>query len=46
VDGQIVIRDPMTITISADHRVTDGAEAAQFVGEVRRLLENPLAMLM
>ena len=46
VDGQIVIRDRMTITISADHRVTDGAEAAQFVSEVRRLLENPLAMLM
>ena len=46
INGQIAIRDRMTITISADHRVTDGAEAAQFVGEVRRLLENPLAMLM
>ena len=46
VNGEIVIRDRMTITISADHRVTDGAEAAQFVAEVRRLLENPLAMLM
>jgi len=46
VDGQIVIRDRMNITVSADHRVTDGAEAAQFVGEVRRLLENPLALLM
>jgi pyruvate dehydrogenase E2 component (dihydrolipoamide acetyltransferase) len=45
-DGQIVIRDRMNITISADHRVTDGAEAAQFVAEVRRLLENPLALLM
>jgi pyruvate dehydrogenase E2 component (dihydrolipoamide acetyltransferase) len=46
VDGQVAIRDRMRVTISADHRVTDGAEAAQFVGEVRRLLENPLAMLM
>jgi pyruvate dehydrogenase E2 component (dihydrolipoamide acetyltransferase) len=46
VDGQIVIRDRMNITISADHRVTDGAEAAQFVSEVRRLLENPLMLLM
>lgn len=46
VDGQIVIRDRMTITLSADHRITDGAEGAQFVGEVRRLLENPLALLM
>jgi pyruvate dehydrogenase E2 component (dihydrolipoamide acetyltransferase) len=46
VDGEIVIRDRMTITLSADHRLTDGAEGAQFVGEVRRLLENPLALLM
>ena len=46
VDGQVVIRDRMNITISADHRVTDGAEGAQFVSEVRRLLENPLALLM
>ncbi len=46
VNGEIVIRDRMNITISADHRVTDGAEAAQFVAEVRRLLEHPLALLM
>jgi len=46
VDGEIVIRDRMNITLSADHRITDGAEGAQFIGEVRRLLENPLALLM
>jgi pyruvate dehydrogenase E2 component (dihydrolipoamide acetyltransferase) len=46
VNGEIVIRDRMNITLSADHRVTDGAEGAQFVSEVRRLLENPLALLM
>lgn len=46
VDGQIVIRDRMNITLSADHRLTDGAEGAQFVSEIRRLLENPLALLM
>jgi len=46
VNGEIVIRDRMNITISADHRVTDGAEGAQFVSEVRRLLENPLMLLM
>ena len=46
VDGQIVIRDRMNVTLSADHRLTDGAEGAQFVAEIRRLLENPLAMLM
>ncbi len=46
VNGEIVIRDRMNITLSADHRITDGAEGAQFIGEVRRLLENPLALLM
>ena len=46
VDGQIVVRDRMNVTLSADHRLTDGAEGAQFVAEVRRLLENPLALLM
>ena len=46
VNGEIVIRDRMNITLSADHRLTDGAEGAQFVSEIRRLLENPLALLM
>ncbi|HEX6655335.1 MAG TPA: 2-oxo acid dehydrogenase subunit E2, partial [Candidatus Limnocylindria bacterium] len=46
VDGQIVIRDLMNMTISVDHRLIDGAEAAQYVAEVRRLLESPLALLM
>jgi pyruvate dehydrogenase E2 component (dihydrolipoamide acetyltransferase) len=31
----------MKVTLSSDHRVVDGALAAQFLGEVRRLLENP-----
>ncbi len=46
VDGQMVIRDQMTISLSADHRLTDGAEGAQFVSEIRRVLENPLALLI
>ena len=35
----------MSATISADHRVTDGAGAAALLGEVKRLLENPLLLL-
>jgi pyruvate/2-oxoglutarate dehydrogenase complex dihydrolipoamide acyltransferase (E2) component len=31
----------MQATLSADHRVTDGAEAASFLVELKRLLENP-----
>jgi pyruvate dehydrogenase E2 component (dihydrolipoamide acetyltransferase) len=44
--GQIAIASVMKMTISADHRVTDGAEAAQFLGEVKRLLENPVLLFL
>lgn len=43
-NGQLVAATTMRATISADHRVTDGAEAAQFLGEVKRLLENPFLL--
>jgi pyruvate dehydrogenase E2 component (dihydrolipoamide acetyltransferase) len=36
----------MKLTMSSDHRVIDGALAAQFLQEVRRLLENPIAILL
>jgi pyruvate dehydrogenase E2 component (dihydrolipoamide acetyltransferase) len=36
----------MKITLSSDHRVIDGALSAQFLQEVRRLLENPIAILL
>ncbi len=39
--GQIVAATTMKLTLSADHRVTDGAEAAQYLQEVQRLLETP-----
>src|SRR5574341_1417814 len=45
-DGQIVGATMMKVTLSADHRVTDGAEAAQYLTEVKRLLENPLLLLL
>ncbi|NVB42627.1 2-oxo acid dehydrogenase subunit E2 [Pseudenhygromyxa sp. WMMC2535] len=45
VDGELVIRQRMKMTISADHRVTDGAVAARWLGLVKRYLENPLEML-
>ena len=34
------------MTLSSDHRVIDGAMAAQFLGEVRRLLENPVSLFV
>lgn len=41
-DNVIVIRQLMKAALSADHRVTDGAQGAQFLGEIKRVLEHPL----
>jgi pyruvate dehydrogenase E2 component (dihydrolipoamide acetyltransferase) len=41
-DGGIVVATMMQVTASADHRVTDGAEVARFLAEVKRLLESPV----
>lgn len=46
VDGQIVVRDRMRVTLSSDHRALDGAVAARFLQEVRRLLEEPFGLLL
>ncbi|HEY3247560.1 MAG TPA: dihydrolipoamide acetyltransferase family protein [bacterium] len=39
--GHLAVATTMKLTMSADHRITDGAEVARFLGEVKRLLENP-----
>ncbi len=48
IDGlrQVVPGQVMTVTLSADHRVVDGAVAAQFLAELKAILENPLTMLI
>ena len=45
-DDQVVIAQMMTATLSSDHRVVDGAESARFMVEVKRLLENPVGLLV
>ena len=40
-DGKVVIGSVTTLGLSVDHRVVDGVKAAQFLGEIRRLLEHP-----
>ena len=45
-DGQIVIANIMTVTLSADHRAVDGALAAQWLAAFVRRIENPLSMLV
>jgi pyruvate dehydrogenase E2 component (dihydrolipoamide acetyltransferase) len=44
-DGQVVARKRMRVTMSCDHRVIDGATGARFLQTLRRMLENPLAMV-
>lgn len=44
-DGEIVVGHTMKVTISADHRITDGAEAAEFLVKYKALLENPMRLL-
>lgn len=46
VDGELSVGMRMKVTISADHRVTDGAEAARFLQTLKALLENPLRLLL
>ncbi len=45
-DGQVVISRTMMVTLSCDHRVLDGATGAQFLEELKNLLENPVGLMM
>ena len=44
-DG-VVVREIMSATLSVDHRVSDGAEGAQFIVQLKEFLENPLRLLV
>jgi pyruvate dehydrogenase E2 component (dihydrolipoamide acetyltransferase) len=45
-DGALAVGHVMKVTLSSDHRVVDGALAAQFLAEVRRLLESPISVFV
>lgn len=45
-DGQVVVRQMMRVTMSCDHRVIDGATGARFLQTFKRLMENPLLMIV
>jgi len=45
-EGEIVVGQRMKATISADHRVTDGAEAARFMQAFKKALEEPMRLLL
>ena len=46
VDGELAVGWRMKATISADHRVTDGAEAASFMQQFKATLETPIKLLL
>jgi pyruvate dehydrogenase E2 component (dihydrolipoamide acetyltransferase) len=46
VDGNIVVRQRMRVTMSCDHRVIDGATGARFLQALKRLIENPLLLVL
>jgi pyruvate dehydrogenase E2 component (dihydrolipoamide acetyltransferase) len=46
MNGQIVIRHRMRLTGSFDHRIIDGAMGAKFLQEVKKILENPVQLLL
>ncbi|TBV06596.1 2-oxo acid dehydrogenase subunit E2 [Stutzerimonas kirkiae] len=45
-DGQVVARQQLTVSLSCDHRVIDGALGAVFLKELKRLVETPSLMLV
>jgi len=45
VDGEVRVRDMMSVTLSVDHRVLYGAEAATFLGRIAERLEHPGALV-
>ena len=46
LDGEIVIKNVMNVTMSCDHRVIDGATGAKFLQTFKQMLENPILVLM
>ncbi len=46
VNGQIVVRPRLRLTGAFDHRIIDGAMGARFLQELKRILENPVQLLL
>jgi len=45
-DGEVVARNTMNLTIACDHRILSGAPAAEFLGRVKAILEQPISLAL
>ncbi|MEC8372778.1 MAG: 2-oxo acid dehydrogenase subunit E2, partial [Pseudomonadota bacterium] len=45
-DGALAVATVMSCTLSVDHRAVDGAIGAEYLGAFKRLIEDPLGMLL
>jgi pyruvate dehydrogenase E2 component (dihydrolipoamide acetyltransferase) len=45
-NDQIVIATMLTVTLSCDHRVVDGAAGAEFLATLKSIVEDPLSLLL
>ena len=45
-DGEVVARNTLSLTISCDHRILSGAPAAEFLGRVKDILEQPISLAL
>lgn len=46
IEGQVVVRPRMKLTLSCDHRILYGARGALFLQELKRLLESPFSLVL
>jgi pyruvate dehydrogenase E2 component (dihydrolipoamide acetyltransferase) len=45
-DGEMVVRQMMRVTMSCDHRIVDGATGAKFLQTFKKIMENPLMLML
>jgi pyruvate dehydrogenase E2 component (dihydrolipoamide acetyltransferase) len=45
VDGELVVRPTLTLTLTCDHRAIDGSDGADFLRTVKELVETPALAL-
>jgi pyruvate dehydrogenase E2 component (dihydrolipoamide acetyltransferase) len=45
-DGEVCVAHTMMVTLSCDHRILDGMTGGQFLAEVKKLLENPVGLMV